>query len=180
MLSLIAIIVFLSLAAIAFVLFHSLVYNLKRTIPVKDSEETYYYIPEIKLYIKMEGMTLRLSEYPSSLKSGQKQSMDFYLRNNLWRSTIYYPIDNCNKVFINDSHNCLTVLRKSDSVERIYEKNLGFVPPSVEIQLPISKVGLEYRLPDGTLHQALIMDGETVFKDKDLTNSQEHQSEANK
>ena len=141
-------------------------YEFKADLPSGEKEEVYCYIPEAELYFKIEGSTLRISRDLKALKSNQGNSTDLQLMNKQYPSTIFYPLEQSKKlVFISDPHNCLRLLRNTESVVWISEKQTGLVlPKSVEIILPKSSAYLYYRLSDGSCHKAELIDKETIKK----------------
>lgn len=151
-------------AFVALVLIGKIFFSAAESFPVK---ETYYYIPEAELYVKFEGSKLRLSKSLGVLKSDYGYRTDFRIKNNIYNSTIYYQLGEYSRVFVSDPHNCLVCLRSICSIVWLSEMNTGFVvPPSVEINLPVKENLLLYRLPDGANHQAIVVDKETVSKEK--------------
>lgn len=126
-------------------------------------KEIYYQIPEIQLYIKRSGNTLIFYKRDSS---NHLQAISiFNIRKDRFNSIILFPIESqvCNKTYVFDHHNCLT----SSGYNTIWlpEQCSGVtIPPSVSVELPISKGVLNYILPDSTHHKAVRLD-KTAMKD---------------
>lgn len=147
----------------------------KAELPDSKTEEVYYYLPEVELYVKLESTTVRISRHLCTLTSQHVHSTDLQVMSKQYPSTIYYPFEHNReqRVFIRDPHNCLSVIRNTGSVVWISEKNTVFeIPQSVEIDLPIYATDIHYRLPDGADRKAIPIDKENI--DKERIDSESH------
>lgn len=133
----------------------------KAVIPEK---ETFYHIPEAKLYVKRSGKAICFAESLGQLKSGGSFcDTDFRMRNK-YKSTIHLPIERNRRVYVEDPHNSLVVLGSRRTIIWLSESETACkYPPSVAIEPPFSKDGtLHYRLPDGSYKQAVLVSKEEV------------------
>lgn len=134
-------------------------------IPAKG---TYYYLPEANLYIKREGNIIRLCENLGLLKLKRESGfydVDFRIKSDRYRSELLFPVDNnqIRRVYVKDPNNTLAEERISGSIIWLAECDAGCeIPHSITIELPFKKWALHYSLPDGTIHQALVLDKGTV------------------
>lgn len=138
-----------------------LIFVWKAATPAK---ETFYHIPEAKLYVKRSGQTICFAESLGYLKlGGSFCDTDFRLRNNC-KSTIHFPIERNRRVYVEDPHNSLVVLGSRRTIIWLSESETACkYPPSVAIEPPFSNDGaLHYRLPDGSDKQAVLVSKEEV------------------
>ena len=160
LLSSLSLIALLLLAVFAYFLLYTFCV-FKAELPDSKTEEVYYYLPEVELYVKLESTTVRISRHLCTLTSQHVHSTDLQVMSKQYPSTIYYPFEQNReqRVFIRDPHNCLSVIRNTGSVVWISEKNTVFeIPQSVEIDLPINATDIHYRLPNGADRKAIPLD----------------------
>ncbi len=139
-----------------------LIFVWKAAIPAK---ETFYHIPEAKLYVKRSGQTILFAENLGYLKyEGYLFDTKFQMRNN-YKSTIHFPIESQKRrVYVEDPHSSLIGKGSYRTIIWLSESETACkYPPSVAIEFPFSKDGtLHYRLPDGSDKSAVLVSKEKV------------------